>query len=131
MRLTDPTTWKQFAARVMAWKQAFESCVEQLERSGAVLVGYGAAAKASTLLNFCPGAAQRLRCLLDRSPHKQGRYTPGTHLQVVDPDRWQAHDTSHMVILAWNFQEEIMRQMQPFAQRGGRFVIPIPHPEVL
>ena len=130
-RLLHPDTLAVFAQRVGRWKQEFEACVERLERSGAKLVGYGAAAKANTLLNYCPAAAKRLACLLDRSPHKQGRYTPGTHLPVVSPEAWNADGTTHMVILAWNFKDEIMRQMRSFAERGGRFVVPIPTPEVV
>ncbi len=131
LRVSDPATLRAFAQRVAAWKQGFESCVERLVDQGARLAGYGAAAKANTLLNYCPGVARRLTCLLDRSPHKQGRLTPGAHLPVVDPDRWEADGTSHLLILAWNFKDEIMRQMRPFAERGGRFVIPIPTPEVV
>jgi novobiocin biosynthesis protein NovU/D-mycarose 3-C-methyltransferase len=130
-RLTQAPTLQRFARRVTEWKQRFEACLEQLERSGAGLVGYGAAAKANTLLNFCPSAARRLRVILDRSPHKHGRFTPGTHLPVVDASAWDGDGATHMVILAWNFKDEIMAQMRPFAKRGGRFVIPIPQPEVV
>ncbi|HBH96717.1 MAG TPA: SAM-dependent methyltransferase, partial [Candidatus Omnitrophica bacterium] len=75
--------------------------------------------------------ARRLRSILDRSPHKHGRFTPGTHLPVVDVSAWEREGATHMVILAWNFKDEIMAQMRLFAQRGGRFVIPIPQPEVV
>ena len=130
-RLTAADTLRRFADRVRAWQQQFEGCLRQLDRSGAGLVGYGAAAKANTLLNFCPSAARRLRYILDRSPYKHGRYTPGTHLPVVDATAWDGDGATHIVILAWNFKDEIMSQMQPFAKRGGRFVIPIPQPEVV
>lgn len=130
-RLGRPETLQQFAGRVAVWKQRFEGLIEQLVREGAHLVGYGAAAKANTLLNFCPTAAGALSCILDRSPHKQGLYTPGTHLPVVSPEKWNADGATHMVVLAWNFKEEIMAQMRPFAERGGRFVIPIPEPQIL
>ena len=127
----SPVVLAEFAARVSAWRREFETFVDELVSSGSRLVGYGAAAKANTLLNACPGVARHLTAILDRSPHKHGRYTPGTHLRVEPVERWSEINASHMLVLAWNFQDEIMRQMQPFADRGGRFVIPIPHPRVV
>src|SRR3989338_2744854 len=130
-RLMDEATLGRFARRVAEWKERFETSMEQWERAGASFIGYGAAAKANTLLNFCPTAARRLRSILDRSPHKHGRFTPGTHLPVVDVSAWEREGATHMVILAWNFKDELMAPMRLFAQRGGRFVIPIPQPEVV
>lgn len=130
-RLTDPVTLKTFAHRVGGWKQQWEALIERLHQAGAHLVGYGAAAKANTLLNFCPEVAQRLSGILDRNPHKQGLYTPGTHLPVINPEAWTGNGATHMLILAWNFKDEIISQMEPFARRGGHFVIPIPQPQVI
>jgi hypothetical protein len=128
----DPGRLKDFAAEVGVWKSRFEDLVGDLVGRGATLVGYGAAAKANTLLNFCPDAAKAISHILDRSGHKQGRYTPGTHIRVENPDTWtNPEHATHMVVLAWNFKDEIMRQMKPFADRGGRFVIPIPEPQVI
>ena len=130
-RLTDVSTLAGLGDAIRAWKERFEEFVAGLVRAQATLVGYGAAAKANTLLNYCPSVARALSCILDRSPLKHGRYTPGTHVPVVSADRWEEHAATHMLILAWNFQEEIVRQMQPFAWRGGRFVVPIPEPRVV
>lgn len=130
-RLTHPDTLAAFAGRVRSWKRRFEGFVSDLRRSGADLIGYGAAAKANTLLNYCPDAAGTLRFILDKNPLKQGRYTPGTHIPVRSVEGWEPDPATHMVILAWNFREEIMRQMKPFANRGGRFVVPIPEPEII
>ncbi len=129
--LTRRLTLRRFAARVTQWKQNFESRIDRLSRSGARLAGYGAAAKANTLLNFCPSAAPRLHYILDRNPHKRGLYMPGTHIPVVNADGWKDATISHILILAWNFKHEIIAQMQPFAARGGRFVIPIPQPKIV
>ena len=95
------------------------------------MIGYGAAAKANTLLNFCPSVSQKLDYILDRSPHKVGHYTPGTHRPVRSAQGWEGNGAGHMLILAWNFKEEIMRQMASFSEKGGRFIVPIPHPEVV
>jgi hypothetical protein len=129
--LVSPARLNRFGEAVRSWRGEFIARMDELQRGGARLIGYGAAAKGNTLLNYCPSVAQHLSCILDRSPHKQGRYTPGTHLPVRPVEHWTQSQATHMLILAWNFKDEIMRQMQGFAERGGRFVIPIPQPEVV
>jgi novobiocin biosynthesis protein NovU/D-mycarose 3-C-methyltransferase len=129
--MTSPERLKAFAREVQNWKVRFEGLIADLQRKGARLIGYGAAAKANTLLNFCPAAARSLTCILDRSIHKHGRYTPGTHILVEPVDRWTRADPTHMVVLAWNFKDEIIEQMKAFGEHGGRFIIPIPEPEVV
>src|SRR5207249_3626238 len=113
-KLADPGRLAAFATRVEQWKCRFEPLVADLTAPGARLVGYGAAAKANTLLNYCPDVARSLEVILDRSPHKHGLYTPGTHIRVESADAWRPGPATHMLILAWNFQQEIMRQMTPF-----------------
>jgi hypothetical protein len=131
-RVSDPQRLKQFASDVREWRTRFEELVAELRGGGASLIGYGAAAKANTLLNYCPSVANSLSCILDRSAHKHGRYTPGTHIRVEPVDHWRNGKTaSHMIVLAWNFKDEIMAQMKAFADAGGRFVIPIPKPHVV
>jgi novobiocin biosynthesis protein NovU/D-mycarose 3-C-methyltransferase len=130
--MTSPSRLAKFAADVRNWKARFEALIETLQREGASLIGYGAAAKANTLLCYCPEAAQSLRYVLDRSTHKQGHYTPGTHLRVEPVDHWTIGPMpTHMVLLAWNFKDEIVAQMKPFADRGGSFIVPIPDPHVV
>ncbi len=131
MGLTDPRTFSQFAKDVQQWRNKFQDFIEKLNKEGVRLIGYGAAAKANTLLNFCPFLAKSLMCVLDRSPHKQGRFTPGTHLRVQPVEFLLESRATHMVILAWNFKDEVIRQMQPFTEQGGRFVIPIPAPVIV
>ena len=85
----------------------------------------------SGIAGFCPDVARELTGVLDRSPHKHGHFTPGSHLPVMPVEMLRQQDVSHMVILAWNFREEIMRQMQSFSDNGGRFIIPLPEPNIL
>jgi len=129
--LLRPESLAAFASRVTAWKARFEDLVATTVAGGGRLIGYGAAAKANTLLNYCPDVARALGAILDRSPHKHGRYTPGTHVPVVPVDEWMAAKATHMVILAWNLRDEIVRQMKPFADAGGHFIVPIPEPEIV
>jgi novobiocin biosynthesis protein NovU/D-mycarose 3-C-methyltransferase len=129
--LGRPETLAAFGRRVETWRDRFQDFVAGLRRGGANIIGYGAAAKANTLLNYCPDVARSLRMILDKSPHKHGHFTPGTHIPVEPVERWTTDPATHMLVLAWNFRDEIMRQLAPFAARGGRFVIPIPEPVVV
>jgi hypothetical protein len=130
--ITDARRLEKFAADVKAWKARFEGLMGKLQKEGASLIGYGAAAKANTLMCYCPEAAKSLRYILDRSTHKQGRYTPGTHIRVEPVDHWMnGPRPTHMVLLAWNFKDEIMEQMKAFSDRGASFVVPIPEPQVI
>lgn len=131
LKLSHPASLQAFVRDVTEWKKTFESLISGLAASGARFIGYGAAAKANTLLNYCPDVARSLTRILDRSPHKQGRYTPGSHIRVEPAECWESFGATHMVVLAWNFHQEIMRQMSAFADRGGRFVVPIPSPRVV
>jgi hypothetical protein len=131
-RLTDPARLATFATDVQDWKLKFDALIDRLQAEGASLIGYGAAAKANTLLCYCPSAAKALSKILDRSVHKHGLYTPGSHIKVEPIDGWRnGTRPTHMVVLAWNFKDEIVSQMRPFSDAGGRFVIPIPEPQVL
>jgi len=78
----EPKRLVAFAGETRAWRERFEALIAELQDTGATLVGYGAAAKANTLLNYCPALANSLGYILDRSPYKHGRYTPGTHVRV-------------------------------------------------
>jgi SAM-dependent methyltransferase len=130
-RFDSPAALAAFASEVVAWRARFTAFVDQLAASGAVIAGYGAAAKANTLLSYCPEVARRLTYILDRSPHKHGKLTPGTHVPVHPVDHWRDAPPTHLLILAWNFKDEIVRQMKPFADAGGRFVVPIPEPSLV
>lgn len=119
-----------FAERVHAWRGKIVRLLEGLDADGARIIGYGAAAKANTALNFCPEAAERIDVILDKNPLKHGTFTPGTHVPVAPAAEWRSFDATHMIILAWNFEEEIRQQMAPFAEAGGAFILPIPEPRV-
>ena len=129
--LCSQQAFERFAERVQRWRVAFEALLAALDAQGARVVGYGAAAKANTILSWCRGAAQPLLAILDKSPLKQGHFTPGTHIPVKEPAAWRTLKPTHMIIFAWNLEAEIRRQMAPYADAGGRFIVPIPTPVVL
>jgi len=68
---------------------------------------------------------------VDRNVHKQGKFTPGTHIPVRAPEALLAEQPDYVLMLTWNFREEILRQQQAYMQRGGKFIVPLPWPEVV
>ncbi len=100
-------------------------------RAGKRVVGYGAAAKGNTLLNYCGAGREFLDYVVDRNPHKQGLLLPGTHLPVYDPARVFETKPDYLLILPWNLKDEIRRAMAGIRAWRGRFVVPLPRPEVV
>jgi hypothetical protein len=89
------------------------------------VVGYGAPGKGNTLLNYCGIRTDFLDYTVDRSPHKQNTFTPGTHIPIHAPERIRATRPDYVFILPWNLKDEIMQQMSFIREWGGRFVVPI------
>ena len=100
-------------------------------RAGQRVAGYGAPAKGNTLLNYCGIGPELLPFTVDRSPHKQGLFLPGSRIPVRAPDELRAARPDYVLVLPWNHREEIMQQQAGFARRGGRFIIPIPRPRIV
>jgi len=124
-------TYRTFAARPLATKRRLLRGLLELEDAGATVVGYGAPAKGNVLLNYCGIGRTFLPYTVDRSPHKQGLYLPGTRIPVLSPDVISETRPDFLLILPWNLKDEIMEQMSHIQEWGGRFVIPIPEFEVL
>jgi len=98
---------------------------------GKSIVGYGAPAKGNTLLNYCGIRSDFLDYTVDRSPHKQDRFLPGTHIPICHPDKIRETKPDYVLILPWNLKDEIMEQMKFIREWGGKFVVPIPEAKVL
>jgi SAM-dependent methyltransferase len=128
---TDLQHYLGFDADVAAVKRDLLSFLIEARRSGLSVVGYGAAAKGNTLLNYCGIRTDLLDYVADRSPHKQGKFLPGTHVPIVAPDRIRETRPAYVLILPWNLRAEIMEQLAYIREWGGRFVVPIPALEVL
>jgi SAM-dependent methyltransferase len=120
-----------FAQRVSRIRRGLVALVDGLKRDGARLAGYGAAAKGTILLNFTGIGSDVLEFVADRNVHKQGRYVPGVRLPIVPPARILEEQPDYLLILPWNFKEEIMAQQSEYRRRGGRFIVPVPEPLVL
>ena len=123
--------YREFAGRVEALRDKLVALLHELRASGARLAAYGASAKGATLLNYAGIGAELLEYVVDRSPHKIGRLTPGTHLPIVSPDVLRDDRPDYLLLLTWNHATEILRQQSGYRERGGRFIIPVPEPRVI
>jgi SAM-dependent methyltransferase len=124
-------TYQNFAEQVRTTKRKILSLLIDLKNRGKSIVGYGAPGKGNTLLNYCGIRTDLLSYTVDRSPHKQGRYTPGTHIPILTPDRIRETRPDYVFILPWNLKDEICSQMSFVREWGGQFIVPIPEPQIL
>jgi SAM-dependent methyltransferase len=129
-RLSQIETYSRFEERVRAAKRGLLDFLIAAKRKGRSVVAYGAAAKGNTLLNYCGIRSDFVDYVVDRSPHKQGLFLPGTHLPVLHPDRLVDTKPDYLLILPWNLKDEIIEQMAAVRAFGCRFVTPIPTVQV-
>ena len=129
--LRSLATYEKFAAAVADNKRKLRGLLESLRAAGRSLAAYGAPAKGNTLLNYCQIGTDLVPYTVDRSPYKVGRLTPGMHLPVLGVETLLERQPDYVLILAWNFADEIMRQQDEFRRRGGRFILPLPEPRVV
>lgn len=119
-------TYLEFQQRINAVKRDLLAFLIEARGCGKSVAAYGAPAKGNTLLNYCGIRTDLVDYTVDVSPHKQGRYLPGTHLPIYDPARIRETRPDYVLILPWNLEIEITKQMHFIAEWGGRFVVPIP-----
>jgi len=126
----DLETYARFAEQVRETKRGLLDFLIQAKREGKTVVGYGAPGKGNTLLNYCGIRTDFLDFTVDRNPYKQGTYTPGARIPVLDPSAIFEAQPDYVLILPWNLRDEIARQMAGIREWGGQFVVPIPRVEV-
>jgi SAM-dependent methyltransferase len=124
--LPDLSTYARFSERVAACRRSLLAFLSDAKRRGKTVAAYGAAAKGNTLLNFCGLTPQDISMVADRNPHKQAKFLPGSHIPVVSPEELLRGRPDYVLILPWNLQEEIRRQLCGIAAWGGKFVTPVP-----
>jgi SAM-dependent methyltransferase len=129
--LTTLGRYQQFSTDVQENRRSLVALLQSLVDAGHTVAGYGAPAKGNTLLNYCRIDGRLVPYTVDKSPLKIGLYTPGAHIPVHPVAALLERQPDYVLLLAWNFAEEIMRQQQEYRARGGRFIIPIPTPVVV
>jgi SAM-dependent methyltransferase len=122
--------YQGFAAKVTTLRDNLLSLLEKLKSDKRRVAVYGASAKGSTLLNYFGLGRDSLEFVVDRSTVKQGRYTPGTHLKIYSPDKLLEARPDYVLLLTWNFADEILQQQAAYRKQGGKFIIPIPEVKV-
>ncbi len=124
--LSSMAGYERFARQVKETKLALVEFLLKAAQQGKSVAGYGAPGKSATLLHYCGIGKDLIEYTVDRSPYKQGRFLPGSHIPIYHPDRIRETKPDYVVILPWNLKDEIMEQLQYIREWGGRFVVPIP-----
>jgi 2-polyprenyl-3-methyl-5-hydroxy-6-metoxy-1,4-benzoquinol methylase len=127
----DLAAYARFEERVKETKRGILEFLIQAKRSGKRIAGYGAPGKGNTLLNYCGIRTDFMDFTVDRNPLKQGKYTPGTHIPILSPDAIRDARPDYIFILPWNLRDEIIGSLGYAREWGAKFVVPIPHVQVL
>lgn len=126
LKIAEEEPWLEFSRRCQAHREALRAVVAARKSKGLRLIGYGASARSSTMLNFCGIDRGYLDSLADRSPLKHRHYSPGTDILIVDPKDAFAISPDVVLLLAWNFQDEILAQIKSERNWSGEVIIPLP-----
>jgi SAM-dependent methyltransferase len=120
-----------FGARVKKLCEDLRVLIDRLKAEGRRLAGYGAAAKGCTLMAAAQITADDLECVVDRSPFKHGWYMPGNHIPIRPVEWLLEHSPDCVLLLSWNFADEIMSQQAAYREQGGKFLVPVPAPRMV
>ena len=123
--------YEKFSARVEQIRKDMRELLSQLKKQGKRIAGYGAAAKGAIMLNYIAAGTDLIEFVVDRNVHKQGKFMPGVHIPIYEPDKITRDMPDYVLILPWNFKDEIISQQSSFQERGGKFIIPIPKPQII
>jgi 2-polyprenyl-3-methyl-5-hydroxy-6-metoxy-1,4-benzoquinol methylase len=123
-------TYATFAEQVKETKRKLLEFLIEAKRKGKTIVGYGAPGKGNTLLNYCGVRVDFIDYTVDRNAYKQGKFLPGTHIPILPPEKIRETKPDYVLILPWNFKDEIMDQVSYIREWGGQFVVPIPEVRV-
>lgn len=128
--LYNEETYRKFASDVELIRNKLLDLLKKIKKDGKKIIGYGAPAKGTVLLNYCKIGKELLEYIVDSVPYKQGKYSPGMHIPIFPENKLSEDNPDYALVLAWNFAEEIKRKNTEFRKRGGKFIIPIPEPKI-
>ncbi|MBU89927.1 SAM-dependent methyltransferase [Candidatus Woesearchaeota archaeon] len=128
--INDIEIYKNFSNKVYHVKERLVSYIRDIKAQKKSIAGYGAPAKSTTLLNFCNIGRDFIDYIVDDNPLKIGLYSPGTHIPVVSSSMLEKKRPDYILILAWNFAEEILKKTGKYADQGVKFIIPLPEPKI-
>lgn len=129
--INNINVYKEFAEKVYSVKEKLNSCIKNIKKENRIIVGYGAPAKSTTLLNLCSIGKKEIDYIVDDNPLKIGLYTPGTHIPVLSSEELEKNTPDYILILAWNFALEILEKTKKYADKGVKFIIPLPEPRIV
>ena len=129
--MTEFSYYRGFSEKVRLLKEELRLVLGELKAKGKRIAAYGAAAKGSTLLNYTEIGCELIDYVVDRSPHKHGKQMPGVHLPIRPVSALLEDRPDYVVLLAWNFKDEILAQMAHAREWGAQFIVPIPQATVL
>ena len=122
----DINIFDNFSKKVNEHKIQIRNLLNSLKKEGNRIVGYGASGRGNTILNYCGITTGILDYIVDASPERYGRYTPGTHIPIVPPEMFRKDNPDYVLLLAWNYKDTIMQKEKRFYKAGGKFIIPLP-----
>jgi hypothetical protein len=125
LKLDHPETFKKFSNRIYSLKDQLYDFLDEVEKQGKTIAGYGASATVTTLI-YQFGLGEKLSYLVDDNPRKFNTFSPGHHLPVFPSDLLYEKKPDYVVILAWNYSDPIIKRHQKFIDEGGHFIIPVP-----
>jgi SAM-dependent methyltransferase len=129
--VNDIAFYHNFSQRVLDVKKMLVEHIKALKRQGKHIVGYGAPAKSTTLLNFCGITSREIDYIVEDNPLKIGRYSPGTHIPIVSSTSLEKGAPDYILILAWNFADEIIEKAKKHCSKDVKFITPLPEPRII
>ena len=125
------STYNEFARRVKVIKRDLVHFLKRIKKDERTIIGYGASAKGNVLLNYCEISTDIINYIVDSTPYKHGKYTPGTHIPIYPETKIKNETPDYTVLFSWNFAKEIIEKNKKYRERGGQFIITIPYLKIV
>ena len=124
-------TYRKFSSRVKKSKKDLRSLLSKLKARNKKIISYGATYKSTTVFNYCDIGKKFIDYVIDTTPNKQGKFTPGKHLPIISPEKGFDKKVDYAFLGAWNFEKEIKQKEKSFLRRGGKFIVHVPKVRII